>query len=306
MSSKKKGDLLESIVSQLCSGIKDAKVTNDAKIKGQRSNIERQIDVLIEGKVGAINIKIVVEAKNYDRPVGIEKVEALKTKLDDVIANMGVIVCPSGYTQGAKNLAQSNGIKLFEVFDPELGNSNLFIPLRYISPEVRKYQFSIRHRSNVSFSMNEDLSTNRFHLDNEIFTPRELVYYAWNKKLIPHSEGMHIANFNAIAISDVNRTNEIQYCELEIKIDVKNNVFLKFIPASFLKDIENNQEHHNIKVDTYEKEEDMVKNGWEKFESLEEANKAADIENQPDSVRDFLIKVDYVYIGDKKEPSLIL
>ena len=118
MSSKKKGDLLESIVSQLCSGIKDAKVTNDAKIKGQRSNIERQIDVLIEGKVGAINIKIVVEAKNYDRPVGIEKVEALKTKLDDVIANMGVIVCPSGYTQGAKNLAQSNGIKLFEVFDP--------------------------------------------------------------------------------------------------------------------------------------------------------------------------------------------
>ena len=91
MNTKQKGDLLESVVSKLCSGIKNAKVTKDAKITGQKSKSERQIDVLIEGKVGAITVKIVVEAKNYAEPVGIEKIEALKAKLDDVGANMGAM-----------------------------------------------------------------------------------------------------------------------------------------------------------------------------------------------------------------------
>lgn len=41
----------------------------------------------------------------------------------------------------------------------------------------------------------------------------------------------------------------------------------------------------------------MLKNGWQYFETMEEMNKAADIENQPAGVRELLMREVYT-IGD--------
>lgn len=84
MSTKSKGDLLEDVVEQMCSGIKNAKITRNAKILGKKTNTERDVDILIEGMIGTFEVKIAVESKNYAEPVGVEKVESLKSKLEDI------------------------------------------------------------------------------------------------------------------------------------------------------------------------------------------------------------------------------
>jgi hypothetical protein len=104
LTSKQKGDLLEAIVSQLCSGIENAKTESNCKVVG-RSGTQRQIDVLITGTVGAFEVKILVDSKNYTAPVDIKDVDSLIGMVGDVGAHLGVIVCPSGYTDGAKKRA---------------------------------------------------------------------------------------------------------------------------------------------------------------------------------------------------------
>ena len=45
-----------------------------------------------------------------------------------------------------------------------------------------------------------------------------------------------------------------------------------------------------LHIDLYSNPEDMVKNGWRQFDTLEEMNKAADIENQPKGIRNLIVR----------------
>lgn len=301
MNSKEKGDLLEKVIEQLCSGIKGATVTRNAKILGKQSKTEREIDVLIEGRIGAFDVRIAIEAKNYSDPVGVEKVESLTTKLMDIGANLGIMVCPLGFYEPAKNLAFANGIKLFEVYDPTLGNSKLFIPLRYVEPVIKSFAFGIRHRTAGSFEITQDISRWRFHIGNKLLNPKQLVLFAWNNDMIPHEAGQHTADFNAVTISDVQEPSKLQYCEACIKIDVVEKYFLKLFPASFLKNLEDQREHFNLGIDIYSRDEDMLQHDWKQFESMEEMNKAAEIDNQPAGVRELLVRPDYSLDIDKAD-----
>src|SRR5713101_349864 len=44
---KQKGDLLEQIIERLCAGIKDARVSRNARVLGKKSDTQREIDVWI-------------------------------------------------------------------------------------------------------------------------------------------------------------------------------------------------------------------------------------------------------------------
>lgn len=293
-STKEKGDLLENVIEKLCSGIKDAKVSKNTKILGKKSNTEREIDVLIEGQVGAFKVRIVVESKNYKDPVGIEKIESLKSKLDDVGADLGVMVCPTGFTEPAKKLAEFDGIQLFEIYDPALGNCNLFIPLRYVEPAIKSFSFTVGHRAPGPFSIPQDISRWRFHINEKILNTDDLAIYAWNKDMIPQQKGRHTANLGAIMFSDSERPSQIQYCEISINLLVIEKYYLKLFPASFLKNSNNGKQQFTLKIDAYSKEEDMIKNGWKKFETIDELNEAADIKNQPEGIRHLIIHNHYI------------
>ena len=108
----KEGELLEKVVAHFCSNIEGAKVTHDAKIPGRNSRTERQADVFIEGKYGFFEIKIQIEAKDYTRPVSVERVEAFVTMIKDTGVDLGAMVCPSGFTSTAKSIAEANNIQI--------------------------------------------------------------------------------------------------------------------------------------------------------------------------------------------------
>jgi hypothetical protein len=139
----------------------------------------------------------------------------------------------------------------------------------------------------------------RFKVDGRLFHPKELVLHAWNKGMVPQRAGEHVADFGAVIMEDARDPGTVQYCELEIPIEVIDNYYLKLFPASFLRGVIDKKEHFNLRIDLWSTEEDMLKNGWKKFATLEEMNKAADIENQPEGIKKLLIRPNYTLGGDE-------
>lgn len=284
--SKIKGDLLEKIVGQICAGIKNAKTESNIKILG-KSGTERQVDVFVKGKVGAFEVKILIDSKNYSSPVDIKDVESIIGMTEDVGANLGVIVCPAGFTNGAKKRAGVAGIQLYEIYDHLLGNTELFIPLRYISPYITKYNF-IYHSTSAAgqFSIPLDQSKLYFNINGKVLAYEDVPVHIWNNEMVPQKKGAHVVKIGAVKITDPQNNLFVQYCDLDVGMWVEENYYLKIFPASFIKKVdETGKEHFDLRIDAYSTKEDMLSHGWQYFETLEQMNTAADIENQPPGIR---------------------
>ena len=65
-------------------------VIHDAKLPGRKSQRTRQIDVLVRQKIGQYEMLIVLDCKDYARPVDVKGVEEFHGLLDDVGANCGI------------------------------------------------------------------------------------------------------------------------------------------------------------------------------------------------------------------------
>lgn len=274
--SKEKGDLLEKIVEKLCAGFENSKVTRDAKLKG-KSGVDRQIDVLIEATHKSFDIKIIVEAKNYSTKVDIGVVDGLKTKLSDVGGNLGVIVCPLGFTEGAMKAAELHDIQLFQVFDHELRNTTQFVPLRYVVPAIKSFALGIQHSASGGgrFELPTDITKWRFDIKGKILDKDDLIMYAWNHEMFPQEEGNQIADFGIVKISTADNLAKFYYLELKVNIIVVADYYLKLFPASFMKNVVSGKGNHRLAIDAYSKKEDMIKNGWKHFDTREAMNEAA-------------------------------
>lgn len=89
----------------------DAVVQRNHHVTGQLGR-RRQLDITISKRVGLYHVLIVIECKRYNRPVGIDRVEAFVTKLRDVGASQGVMVSNKGFSKGARAVAARHVITL--------------------------------------------------------------------------------------------------------------------------------------------------------------------------------------------------
>ena len=105
----------------------------NVRLIGQLSGKSRQIDVLVEHRLErGSDSRIIVDAKNRSRRVDIKEVESFEGMMRDCSANRGVLICASGYTDGAFRRAQDAitltvlAIEQVEefgwVYEPCLGN----------------------------------------------------------------------------------------------------------------------------------------------------------------------------------------
>lgn len=106
-----------------------SKVSHNVKLQG-KSGAPRQIDVLVEDKIGQYQIRIVIDCKDYKIPVDIKDVEECSGLFEDVGAQRGVIVCPAGFTKHAKARAQQLQIDLYSPVDtdPHKWQARLKVP----------------------------------------------------------------------------------------------------------------------------------------------------------------------------------
>jgi len=96
-----------------------AEVRHNVKMPGRRTGTKRQIDVLVREQVGQYDINIVIDCKDYNRPVDVKGVEEFAGLLDDVGAQKGVLVCPVGFTDSAKTRAAGLQIDLYSPVDTD-------------------------------------------------------------------------------------------------------------------------------------------------------------------------------------------
>ncbi len=85
--------------------------SNDSII-GKFSKRKRQIDILIKGKLADWDIFGVVDCKCFSKKINVKIVESFIGFMEDVGANLGIIITNIGYTKAARNRAIPKGIKL--------------------------------------------------------------------------------------------------------------------------------------------------------------------------------------------------
>lgn len=84
-----------------------ATITKDERVRG-KSGMNRQIDVAIRTNIAGYKIFIIVECKDYKEKVGIDKVDELIGKMEDVEANKAILVSNSGFTKDALERAKKD------------------------------------------------------------------------------------------------------------------------------------------------------------------------------------------------------
>lgn len=82
-------------------------ITPNARIIGRKSLKPRQIDVLIDARWGDdLSRRIIIDAKLHKSKLDIKDVESFEGMMSDCEAEHGILVCQSGWSEGAQRRAQ--------------------------------------------------------------------------------------------------------------------------------------------------------------------------------------------------------
>ncbi len=97
--------------SESLGGQKNIKVRHNEEI-ADRFGIKRQFDVLWDYEQAGILYNTIIECKDYNSPVSIDKIDALVGKLADFPTVRGIIATKKGYQSGAREKAKNCGIEI--------------------------------------------------------------------------------------------------------------------------------------------------------------------------------------------------
>jgi hypothetical protein len=98
--------------------VETIRLEHDITFKGKTTS--HQIDIYWEFKAGGVVYYTCVQAKDWVKPVPQGHVFTFKSVLEDLkFRATGIMVCRSGYQQGAKDFADGNGILLYELREME-------------------------------------------------------------------------------------------------------------------------------------------------------------------------------------------
>lgn len=170
-------------------------VTHNVRIAG-KSGAQRQIDVLVEDKVGQYNIRIVLDCKDYKHPVDIKDVDECAGLFEDVSAMRGVIVCPAGFTKFAKARAQQLQIDLYSPIDTNAHKwqARLKIPAICDFREARM-SFGVSTSAPFPFKLPDNFITSSkvtdVETDEELGTLFSIATNEWNAGRYPSEPGEH-------------------------------------------------------------------------------------------------------------------
>jgi hypothetical protein len=90
----------------------DLVLERDVRIRGHLSGQKRQIDILARGNLAGHGVLVVFDCKHHSNPVDVNVVGQFSSLLDDVSADIGVLVTENGYTEAAEKLAGRSRVKL--------------------------------------------------------------------------------------------------------------------------------------------------------------------------------------------------
>ena len=93
----------EQIFEKLRADFPDGEILKNQKIKGIFSKRSRQIDILIKGNLIGKEIIGVIDCKKFSKKINVKTVESFIGFLEDVGANLGIMITNKGYSKSAEN-----------------------------------------------------------------------------------------------------------------------------------------------------------------------------------------------------------
>lgn len=127
------------VLAQLAPG---ARVQHNIMVPTRDGKGERQIDVLIEGRVAGLTLNIAVDCKHYGRTLHVGAVDAFIGLIEDIQCSKGVLVGLNGFGEGAIRRAVEYGprLQLAQVFSAEHAEFSVPVPLRMAIMEATNCQ----------------------------------------------------------------------------------------------------------------------------------------------------------------------
>ncbi|NQZ11763.1 MAG: restriction endonuclease [Algicola sp.] len=118
----------------------NAKITESAMLYDPESEIDREIDILIESNLLNCNIKIGVECTAVARPLDVRAIESFREKHRKVGINQIIVVSEKGFSSAAKKYAKKSHIRLLTFNSAKSENwSKKFEKLKNLSMYARNY-----------------------------------------------------------------------------------------------------------------------------------------------------------------------
>lgn len=102
----------QQIYNKFSSEFSECEIIKNDYILGQFSKVNRQVDVSIKGMFAGHKILGVVECKCFNKKVDVKIIDSFIGFLEDVNANVGVIITTKGFSKAANNRAKVKNIRL--------------------------------------------------------------------------------------------------------------------------------------------------------------------------------------------------
>jgi hypothetical protein len=114
----------------------DASIKHDVKRPGLISRVDRQIDMLIEGRVSGFDLTIIVDCKYFGKKVDVKDVDEFLGYLHDLRASKGVLITNNGFTEAASNRARfdTRDVELRIISTSDLEAFQSFLAVIYFGP----------------------------------------------------------------------------------------------------------------------------------------------------------------------------
>ena len=191
---------------------------------------KRQIDVLIRQQVGQYELVIVMDCKDWKRPIDVNGVGQFIELVKDVRANKGVMVAATGFSGPAKTRAQKAGIDLYRVVDPGDHDWKAYVTIPAVADLRKPETFQLRVSGSSRFRLYPQDFRGMVVYDKEgesLGTVLELLDERWAASDIPYEPGTHeairLTEHDAHLLSD----GELHKVELAATITVSQELYFK-------------------------------------------------------------------------------
>jgi len=255
-----------------------AEIIHDAKLPGRKSKRSRQIDVLVRQKVGQYDMTIIIDCKDHARPVDVKGVEEFHGLVDDVGANKGALVCPTGFTKAAKERALGFMIDLYSPVDtdPHKWQVKASVPA-LIDFREAAISIGLSCSAPVPFTMPYDFYSSLIVFDSKktaLGTPLNSALRRWEKGGFPIEPGDHpsLSIFEVDSTLVDNGHGLLVEVKLFASLKVTQNLYFGEMPVSKISGFKDEQTGlviaNAFTVGLVTPEE--VENTWRKIEKGEE------------------------------------
>ncbi len=257
----------------------EASVEHNVKLPGRHTGVQRQIDVLVRQKIGQYEIRIVIDCKDYSRPVDVKGVEEFHGLLDDVGAQKGVLVCPAGFSQAAKNRAESWLIDLCRPIDTGDHKWKANPAIAGICDfREAMMSFGLSCSAPYPFQTTIDFYENLSAYDekgNELGIPLNTAMHKWNEGLYPIDVGTHegLAVFETCDVLADNGYGMRVPLQLTVNLHVSQQLFFGHFPITNISGF-TNEVAGGVITNAFTMgilDPDTIANSWQPLENEQDA-----------------------------------